>query len=361
MANNRQSDNRPLRSAGQPTYYSDHLVGASLGYELDLFGRVRNLVAAGRAGSEAARAEMESVKLSLRAELANDYISLRGADSELKFLNDIVESYSEAEMLTVSRFEGGITSELDVSRAKAQIDFARAKLSETSARRTLLEHAIATLTGESASTFSLPSGSLDLKVPSIPLGIPSTLLQRRPDIAAAERRVAAANSQIGIAKAAWFPTFFLGGAGGFESASVTGWLTAPDIFWSLGPQALVTLFDAGYRKAELNRVEAVLAESSAQYRGIVLRAFEEVEDNLTLLYEYEKESKDLEAEIRDTRRSVEIATNRYREGVANYLEVVTAQTANFQAELDDLTLRERRLHAEINLVRALGGGWNMTN
>ncbi|OYV49759.1 MAG: RND transporter, partial [Burkholderiales bacterium 21-58-4] len=273
---NKQSLHRAHRSAGyQANVYGDYSAGLMATYEVDLWGRVRNLVAAGEAGEAAAAADLESVRLSLKAELADDYLALRALDDQTKLLESEVSAYSKALTLTRNRFEGGIDSALDVSRAKAQLDTASARLSDTIAQRALYEHAIGTLVGIPASSFSLASQYQDLPLPAIPIGVPAELLQRRPDIAAAERRLFEANAKIGIAKTAFFPTVMLGAAGGYESTVEASWLSAPNLFWSIGPNALLTIFDAGRRQAIVDEAQAAYNIAGAQYRSTVLQAFQE--------------------------------------------------------------------------------------
>lgn len=356
---NRQSIHRAHRSSGfQSNVYGNYSLGLMADYEVDLWGRVHNLVAEGEAGAQAAAADLESVRLSLRAELADDYLALRALDAQTKLLEGEVSAYSKALTLTRNRFEGGIDSALDVSRAKAQLDTAQARLSDTAAQRALYEHAIATLVGVPATAFSLVPIVTDLRLPAIPIGVPTELLQRRPDISAAERRLFEANARIGIAKAAFFPTVTLAGVGGYESTYTSSWLSAPNLFWTIGPNALLTIFDAGRRQAIVDEATAAYNIAGAQYRSTVLHAFQEVEDNLSLLNELAKESIALKAAVTDTKRTLSLAMNRYKEGTVNYLEVVTAQTAAQQAQLDELNLRKRRLQASVNLIRALGGGWD---
>ncbi|OIQ93051.1 outer membrane protein OprM precursor [mine drainage metagenome] len=354
---NRQSQNRALRSAAQPNVYGDNALGVMADYEVDLWGRVRNQVEAGEAGAQAAAAELESIHLSLRAELVNNYLTLRMLDAQSKLLADEVGAYTKALELTQNRFQGGIDSALDVSRAKVQLETAQAKIADLAASRALYEHAIATLVGQSASKFSIAPAVVDIPLPAIPVGVPAALLQRRPDIAAAERHLAEANARIGVAKSAFFPTVNLSAAAGYESTYQSAWLTAPNLFWMIGPNALMTIFDAGRREAVVAQEEAVFRESGAKYRSAVLHAFQEVEDNLSLLSNLTEESSALDAAVRDTQNTLDIAMNRYREGAASYLEVVTAQATAQQVQLDALDLRRRRLQASVNLVRALGGGW----
>lgn len=354
---NRQSDNRPLRGSNQPNEYSADTVGFSAGYELDLWGRVRNEVAVGRADATAAEADLASARLSLEAQLANLYIRLRGYDVQDRILKDTLEAYRQGLDMTQRRFEGGIASGLDVSRAKTQLSDAMAQVSEVEAQRGLTEHAIATLVGEPASTFKLSTTDAPMPVPAIPLGVPSTLLQRRPDIAAAERRVFAANAEIGVARAAFFPRIGLSAVFGWQNTG-GDLLTAGNRYWALGPELAMSLFDGGLRHSRVQAAQANLDAAAGQYRQVVLNAFQQVEDNLTLLQQLGKEAHEQDDAASSAHDSQTIATNRYREGAVNYLDVVSAQTAALQAERSAEQVRTRRLQASVDLIRALGGGWD---
>jgi NodT family efflux transporter outer membrane factor (OMF) lipoprotein len=355
----RQSDDRPLRSASQPSNYRDYVFAGLATYELDLWGRMRNLATIGRAGAQASAADLAAVRLSLEAELAADYLTLRGLDVELKLLDDTAAAYGRALELTRARHEGGIASGLDVARAEAQLQGAAAQVTDLHARRALLEHAIARLIGETPPEFAIAPQPQMPAVPAIPLGLPSTLVERRPDVAAAERRAAAANAAIGVARAAYFPRITLNATGGYESTSSSGWLAAPNQYWALGPQAALLLLDAGARHAQVVRARSAFDEAAARYRGTVLSAFQEVADNLSLLELLRQESAEESRAATAARRALALATDRYAEGAVSYLDVVVAQTAALQAERAELSLEVRQLTASVGLVRGLGGGWSV--
>ncbi len=275
-----------------------------------------------------------------------------------RILKDTLDAYQQGLDLTQRRFEGGVASGLDVSRAKTQLSDAMAQVSEVEAQRALTQHAIASLVGVPASTFTLPPNNAPMNVPAIPLGVPSQLLERRPDIAAAERRVFAANAQIGVARAAFFPRLSLSAALGWQDTGMGSLLSAGNRYWALGPELAMSLFDGGLRHSKVQEAQAELDAAAGQYRGIVLGAFQQVEDNLTLLQQLGKEAHQEDDAASSAHDSQTIATNRYREGAVNYLDVVSAQTATLQAERSAEQVRTRRLQASVDLIRALGGGWD---
>lgn len=355
---NRQSDDRPLRSANQPTVYGAHTVQLAASYDLDLWGRVRNLVAAGVASAQASAADVESVRLSLHAHLADNYVRLRGVDAQARLLDDTIRAYARALALTQNRHDGGIASGIDVARATTQLRTVRAQADQLSAERAVYEHAIASLVGQPAMSFSLPPANQLMEVPALPAGLPSALLQRRPDVAAAERRAAAANAGIGVARAAFYPDFSLGASYGYQNTASSGLLSAPERFWSIGPGMVFNLFDGGLRDAKLVGARAALDQAGADYRGVALAAFQEVEDDLAHL-KYDRQGElDQNAAVTSAQQTLTLALNRYREGAVNYLEVVTAQADALAAQRGALDLHTRQLRTSVDLIRALGGGWS---
>jgi NodT family efflux transporter outer membrane factor (OMF) lipoprotein len=345
------------RARESPRYYDTNILGGSVSYELDLWGQIRNEVAAGEANAAAAAADLENARLSLIAQLVDDYIQLRSLDRDSKILDDTVIAYARALSLTEQRHGAGISAGLDVSQAQTQLDAARSQVAQTLAQRALMEHAIAALLGVSASTFSIEPAVIDIKLPQVPSGIPGTLLQRRPDIAGAQRRMMAANANIGVARAAYFPSLSLGGQGGVESTAFSNWLTAPSTFWAIGPNALLSVFDGGLRRAQVAQARAEFDASAANYRGTVVAAYQQVEDSLAALNHYSDASKEENAAVDAAQRTLTLSMALYVQGATDYLTVVTSQTALLQTQVQALNLDTLQLTASVDLIRALGGGW----
>jgi NodT family efflux transporter outer membrane factor (OMF) lipoprotein len=321
---NQASSNSRTYIASEPRTYNDFLAGVALSYEIDLFGRVRNTIAGARATEEATVGDVAALDLNLRAELASDYFTLRGLDAEQELLDRTVADYQRALRLTEFLYRGGLAASSDVQQAKAQVDLAETQAEEIRLRRAQSEHAIATLVGQQASRFELAPQPLQLAsaLPPINLALPSQLLERRPDVAAAERRVAAANAGIGVAHAAYFPVFNLADAFGLDSTSASSWLGAPSRFWSIGPQGLLTVFDGGLHRAQSAAAQAAYEEQVANYRASVLTAFQEVEDNLAALRQLERESVTQTAAVAATQEALDQANARYQSGLVTYLDIM---------------------------------------
>jgi NodT family efflux transporter outer membrane factor (OMF) lipoprotein len=351
-----QSANKPNPS--KTPDYSDYMLRADASYELDLWGRVRQTVLASKASAQASAADVENVSLSLHAELALDYFQLRALDTEKQIVDQSVAAFERALELTTNRFKGGIASAVDVAFAQTQLETTRAQSIDLTVRRAVFEHAIATLMGQPPSTFSLDPAPLASTPPVVPPGLPSGVLERRPDIAGAERRMAAAHAQIGLAKTAYFPTVSLTGGAGVEGATLGNWLKLASNLWSVAPTAVLSLFDGGRRRAASDQAIAAYQRTESLYRETILTAFREVEDNLSTLRILDEEARIQDLAVASAERSLRLSTERYRGGVATYLEVITTQNTALQNQRTALNIRSRRLTASVALIKALGGGWN---
>ena len=345
---------------GQTRTGNSFVLSGDFSYEIDVFGRVRNTVAGARANEQATAGDVASLDLSLHAELATDYFMLRGLDIEQRFLDQTVFDYARALQLTENLYKGGAAAISDVQQAQAQLESARTQAEDTRLHRAQTEHAIAVLIGREPADFSLPARAEDVfaSMPAIDAGIPSQLLERRPDVAAAERRVAAANAGIGVARAAYFPVFDLFASAGAQSSSTATWLTAPAQFWSLGPQALLTIFDGGLHAAQSAAAHASYDEQVANYRNTVLTAYQDVEDNLAAIRQLQRETVSQAAAAKATQGALDQANLRYKGGIVTYLEVVSTQNAALAARLTAADIDIRRATATVQLVKALGGDWN---
>jgi NodT family efflux transporter outer membrane factor (OMF) lipoprotein len=358
----KNSDYSPsFPSKVQEASTGDFVLPFDLSYELDLWGRVRRSVAAAREEAQASSADYETAKLSLEAELAMDYFELRSADAQKQLLDDTVKAYAENVQLTTNRFKGGVAPRADVAQAQTQLDTTHVQDTDVTVQRAQFEHAIAILIGKPPAEFSLAEAPLHSQLPSIPTGLPSDLLQRRPDIASAERRVAEANQQIGIARAAYFPTVTLNGTAGFAGSQGSNWFSWPAGFWAVGPTLAETLFDAGRRRATSESARANYDGAVATYRQTSLTAFQEVEDNLSALRILENEAQQQDQAVGSSKDSLRLFTNRYKGGVDTYLQVITAQTTELANERNAIDIQRRRMDASVLLVKALGGGWNVSN
>jgi NodT family efflux transporter outer membrane factor (OMF) lipoprotein len=353
---NRVSANRP--SASATTDYNDLTIGGQASWEPDFWGRIRRTVEAARAGAQASAADVAAVDLSLHAEMAADYFQLRGLDAQTKLLTATVGDLEHQLDLTQRRLAGGVATAVDVAQARTELETVRAQLVDIGVARAQFEHAIGTIANYDLASFSLPASPLDLALPKVPVGVPSQLLERRPDIAAAERLTAAANAQIGIAVSAFYPTIDLVGTGGFESTNPGNWIQGPSSLWSLGAQAAQLLFDAGQRRALTDEARHNYEAQAAGYRNTVFLAFNDVEDQLSGLRILEQESVAEQRAVASAQNSFDLSNQRYKGGVTSYLEVLTAETTLLNNQRTALDLKTRQFVASVGLVRALGGGWD---
>jgi NodT family efflux transporter outer membrane factor (OMF) lipoprotein len=359
ISRTRVSLNQPNTVPGQTKYqYNEFSLGGQAQWQPDFWGQVRRTVEQARVSAQASAAQLANVELSVRAELAMDYFQMRGLDAQKELLDNTVASYEEYLKLTQIRFKGGVATEADVAEAQTQLEQTRAQDVDVGVARAQYEHAIATLIGVSASTFSLPPMPQGQTIPPIPVGMPSQLLERRPDIAAAERQVDAANAQIGIAIAAYYPSISLTGTGGMLSGQPGTWIQGPSEMWSLGASAVELLFDAGRRHAITQQARDAYEQQVANYRQSVLNAFQEVEDNLAALRILDQESGVQARAVAAAQRSLAISTGRYKGGVTTYLEVLTAQTVQLSNERNQAGITTRQYVASVQLILSLGGGWD---
>jgi NodT family efflux transporter outer membrane factor (OMF) lipoprotein len=358
----KESANQPFRPSGLSTSGSgDFLASLDLSYEADLWGRVRRSVAAARQEAQASAADLETAKLSLQAALVVAYFELRSADAQTRLLNATLKAYAASLELTTNRFVEGAAPKSDVALAQTQLDTTRAQATDIGVQRAQLEHAIATLIGTPPAAFSLPPRDESLTPAVIPVGVPSELLERRPDIAAAERRVAEANEQIGIARAAYYPTVMLNASVGFESASPASWFSWPSLLWAVGLSMTQTLFDGGRRAATSDAARAAYDATVANYRQTTLTAFQQVEDNLAALRILAQEGDEQRRAVESSRESLQLATNRYEGGADSYLLVLTAQTIALANERVEVDILRRRMDASVLLIKAVGGGWEVAD
>jgi len=364
IASTRASTNQPYFPANLANGGTgDFTLPLDLSYEIDLWGRIRRSVTAAKENAQASAADLATVLLSIHAEVAIDYVEIRSADAQEKLLNDTVSAYQEALELTQNRFQGGAAPKSDVAQAQTQLDAARVLASDIRIQRAQYEHALANLLGLPPARFSLPESPLNAHTPILPdspVSLPAQLLERRPDIAAAERRMAAANEQIGIAKAAYYPTLNLSAAIGLEGTSLLNWFNWPSRFWAVGPSLSETLFDAGRRRATTEAAHAGYDGTVATYRQTTLNAFQEVEDNLVVLHVLNTEASQQHAATDAAEESLRLFQNRYAGGVDTYLQVVTSQTTALANERNDIDILRRRLDSSVLLVKALGGGWDVS-
>jgi len=340
---------------------TDFQIPVDVSYEVDAWGRIRKTVESYREQAQASAADLATINLSMHAQLALFYFQARTLDAQEQLLLSTVAQYEQALQLNEIRFQGGVGSEVEVEQAKTQLETTRAQAQDVGVLRSQYEHAVATLIGKPASSFTLASLPIETPPPPIPAGVPSELLERRPDVASAERLMAAANAQIGVAKSAYYPLLSLTGAGGFESGTITTLLQGPSGFWSVGAQAVQTLFDGGRRRAASDQAIAFYDQTVATYRETVLTSFQQVEDNLAALRILEQEAKTQNLAVVAAQKSLDLSIQRYKGGVTSYLEVTVAQSAALSDEVTAVSILGRRMVAAVQLIQALGGGWDSSS
>jgi NodT family efflux transporter outer membrane factor (OMF) lipoprotein len=356
------SSNRPPQSSTfNGITYNDFVLPVDLSYQVDVWGRVRRMVESSREQAQASAADLATVNLSMHADLAIAYFQARSLDAEEQLLNSTVKEYEQTLQLTESEYRGGLASEVAVKQAMTQLQTAQAQAIDVGVLRAQYEHAVAILVGKPPADFSLPPLPLTAPPPTIPVSVPSELLERRPDIAAAERRVAAANAQIGVAKSAYYPQVSLGASGGFESSSLATLLTGPSGLWSVGASAVTTIFDGGRRRAVTDEARAAYDYQVAAYRESVLTGFQQVEDNLAAIRILENEAKVQDEAVASAQASLALSIKRYKGGVTSYLEVLIAQNAALADEVTAVNILGRRMANTVLLIQALGGGWDRSS
>ena len=354
------SSHRPLIVNSTKTGYSDFQLEGQASWEPDLWGRVRRTVEAAHENAQASGADLANLDLSLHAELAMDYFELRGLDSDARLLETTVTDYEHQLDLNQRLVKGGLATEVVVAQALTILETTRAQLVDINEARSEFEHAIATLINKEARDVTLAQAPLDLALPKVPIGVPSQLIERRPDISAVERRTAAANAQIGIAISAYYPNVVLGGGGGFESTNIGTLIQGPSALWSLGGQATELLFDAGKRHAITDQAKHNYEAQASTYRATVLGAFNEVEDRLSDLRVLSEEANTEQRAVAAAQHSLDLSNQRYKGGATNYLEVLVAESTLLTNQRTSTDLVTRQFAASVGLIRALGGGWDVT-
>jgi NodT family efflux transporter outer membrane factor (OMF) lipoprotein len=344
--------------AGRSSAVTEYSLPFDASWTPDLWGRIRNTIRGDVASAQASAADLANQRLTVQAELAVDYYQLRGQDTLKQLLDSTVVAYKQSLDLTRALYETGIDSDESVAQAETQLEATQAQATNLGIARAQFEHAIALLVGKPASSFSIPVAPLTTKPPAVPAGVPSALLERRPDVAAGERLVEQANAQIGIAQAAYFPSLTLSGSAGFVSTALSTWLTWPSRFWSVGPALAQTLFDGGLRRATVEQFQATYDQTVANYRQAVLTAFQQVEDNLAALHILEVEVQQQGTAVKSAERQLTLATDRYRLGIDPYLNVITAQTTVLSNQQTAVNLSIQQMTASVQLIEALGGGWD---
>ena len=359
ISSNHLSANSPTGSiTARGATFANFSLPVDLSYEADLWGRIRRAITAAREQYQASAADLENVKLSLQSELAMDYFEARSLDAQRELLDNNIDAFRRALELTQNRFNGGLASRAEVAQAETQLHQTEAQRIDIDQARAEYNHAIAVLTGKNPEEYQLPIAALKRVPPVVPTGVPSQLLERRPDIAIAERQLAAANEQIGIAKAAFYPRLVITATGGLQSGSIVNWFTWPSRLWAVGPELSQTVLDFGRRRAQLELSEAAYDEFVNRYRESALTAFREVEDNLAALRVLEQEAAKQHEATASAENSVQLAVNRYKGGIVTYLEVITAQTIALANQRTEVDLMRRRMDASVLLIKALGGGWD---